>query len=51
MVERFRRQRDEAARLHENVQRDRQLLTDLIHHVDEQTRVVNAVREHQESIP
>ena len=37
--------------LHENVQRDRQLLTDLFHHVEEQSRVVNAVREHQESIP
>ena len=27
------------------------MLTDLIHHIDEQSRVVNAVREHQESIP
>ena len=27
------------------------MLTDLIHHVDEQSRVVNAVWEHQESIP
>ena len=27
------------------------MLTDLIHHVDEQSRVVNAVREHQESVP
>ena len=27
------------------------MLTDLIHRVDEQSRVVNAVREHQESIP
>ena len=51
MVERFWHQRDEAARLHENVQRDRQLLTDLIHCIDKQSRVVNAVREHQESIP
>ena len=51
MVERFRCQREEAARLHENVQRDRQMLTDLIHRIDEQSRVVNAVREHQESVP
>ena len=27
------------------------MLTDLIHRVDEQSRVVNAVREHQESVP
>ena len=51
MVERFRRQREEATRLHENFQQDRQMLTDLIHRIDEQSRVVNAVREHQESIP
>ena len=51
MVERLRHQEEEAARLHENVQRDHQLLTDLINCVDEQSRVVNAVREHQESIP
>ena len=50
-MERFRCQREEAARLHENVQRDRQMLTDLIHRIDEQSRVVNAVREHQESVP
>ena len=51
MVERFRCQREEDTRLHENVQRDHQMLTDLIHRIDEQSRVVNAVREHQESIP
>ena len=51
MVERLWHQEEEAARLHENVQRDRQLLTDLINRVDEQSRVVNAIREHQESIP
>ena len=27
------------------------MLTDLIHRVDKQSRVVNAVREHQESVP
>ena len=51
MVERFRRQREEAARLHENVQGDCQMLTDLIHRVDEQSGVVNAVWEYQESVP
>ena len=51
MVERFRRQREEATRLHKNVQRDRQMLTDLIHRIDEQSRVVNMVWEHQESVP
>ena len=51
MVERFRCQREEAAQLHENIQRDCQLLTDLIHRIDKQSRVVNAVRERQESIP
>ena len=44
MVERFWCQRDKAAQLHKNVQQDRQLLTDLIHCVDKQSRVVNAVR-------
>ena len=51
MVERFRCQREEAAHLHENVQRDCQMLTELIHHIEEQSSVVNAVQEHQESIP
>ena len=51
MVERLWRQEEEAARLHENVQRDCQLLTGLINRVDEQSRVVSAVWEHQESIP
>ena len=51
MVESFRCQREEAARIHENVQQDRQMLTDFIHRVDEQSRVVNAVWEHQESVP
>ena len=50
MVERLQHQ-EEATRLHENAKRDRQLLTDLINRVDKQTRVVNAVRECQESIP
>ena len=27
------------------------MLTDLIHHIDEQSRVVNVVLEHQESVP
>ena len=51
MVERLRYQEEEAAWLHENIQRDRQLLTDLINRVDKQSRVVNTVRECQESIP
>ena len=51
MVERLWHQEEEAAQLHKNVQRDRQLLTDLINHVDEQSRVVNAIWECQESIP
>ena len=51
MVEIFRYQREEATRLHENVQRDCKMLTDLIHRIDEQSRVVNAVRQHQESVP
>ena len=51
MVERLRCQEEEAARFHENVQRDRQLLTNLINCVDKQSRVIDAVWEHQESIP
>ena len=51
MVERLWRQEEEATWLHENVQRDRQLLTNLINRVDEQSRLGDAVQEHQESIP
>ena len=43
MVERLQCQEEEAARLHKNVQRDRQLLTNLINHVDEQSRLVDAI--------
>ena len=43
MVERLQRQEEEATRLHENVQRDHQLLTYLIKNVDEKSRLVDAV--------
>ena len=51
MVERLWHQEEEAARLPDNVQRNYQLLTNLINCIDEQCRLVDAIREHQESIP
>ena len=51
MVERLCHQEEEATCLHENVQRDWQLLTNLIDCVDKQSRLVDAVWECQESIP
>ena len=51
MVKRLRHQEEEAAQLQEDVQRDRQLLTNLINRIDKQSRLVDAVMEHQESIP
>ena len=51
MVDRLQCQEEESTRLQEHVQRDHQLLTNLIDCVEEQSRLVKAVRERQESIP
>ena len=51
MVECLQWQEEEAARLQEDAQQDWKLLTNLMNCVDEQARLVEAVQEHQESIP
>ena len=51
MVEWLWHQEEDAVRLQENVQQDHQLLTALLNHVDEQSRLVDAVWERQESVP
>ena len=45
MVEQLQRQEEEAARLQEDAKQDQKLLTNLMNCVDEQARLVEAVRE------